>query len=133
MDRKMADYNAGIEFALRVAQKGGIEALEREVKYRGLHNTMKGVRADELTAIARSMCGKELMFVATASATAMTDYMHMPPSVVLDYLKEFNRLVDVYRVNQKVFEKDKEKLNRNIGLNEVCKSFTQEGGEDERN
>ena len=27
MDRKMADYNAGIEFALRVAQKGGIEAL----------------------------------------------------------------------------------------------------------
>lgn len=137
MDRKMADYNAGIEFALRVAQKGGIEALEREVKYRGAHNSVRGVDARELTAVARTMCSKELMFVATASATAMADYMHMPPSVVLDYLREFNRLVDVYRADEEAFNRAQEKLNRNVGLNECIKSYqimqNEEEADNERN
>lgn len=66
MNKKISDYNAGIEYALRIARKGGIEALEREVKYRGTHNSVRGVDASELTAVARSMCSKELMFVATA-------------------------------------------------------------------
>ena len=112
MNKKISDYNAGIEYALRIARKGGIEALEREVKYRGTHNSVRGVDASELTAVARAMCSKELMFVATASATAMADYMHMPPSVVLDYLKEFNR-----------FNQAQEKLHRNVGLNECVRSY----------
>lgn len=123
MNKKISDYNAGIEYALRIAQKGGIEALEREVKYRGAHNSVRGVDARELTAVARTMCSKELMLVATASATAMADYMHMPPSVVLDYLKEFNRLVDVYRMDEEAFNKAQEKLNRNVGLNECVRSY----------
>ena len=116
-------YGDEEEYALRIARKGGIEALEREVKYRGTHNSVRGVDASELTAVARAMCSKELMFVATASATAMADYMHMPPSVVLDYLKEFNRLVDVYRVDEDAFNKAQEKLNRNVGLNECVRSY----------
>lgn len=49
--------------------------------------------------------------------------MHMPPSVVLDYLKEFNRLVDVYRMDEAAFNKAQEKLNRNVGLNECVRSY----------
>ncbi len=60
MNKKISDYNAGIEYALRIARKGGIEALEREVKYRGAHNSVRGVDARELTAVARTMCSKEL-------------------------------------------------------------------------
>ena len=59
------------------------------------------------------------MFVATASATAMADYMHMPPSVVLDYLREFNRLVDVYRADEEAFNRAQEKLNKNGEVRKV--------------
>ena len=71
-----------------------------------------------------------MMMVATASASTLAEHIKMPPSMVMSYLKEFNNRVDLYRANPEEFAAAQKRLDRNIGLNEVCKSYVMEDKED---
>lgn len=125
-------YNDGMAFALRVVEQSGIEGLKNELKLRGISELPLNVSAAELTAVARIRAKEELLMVATASASTLAEHIKMPPSKVKEYLKEFNNRVDLYRVNPEEYAAAQERLNRNIGLNEVCKSYTMEDKEDEK-
>lgn len=122
-------YNKGMAFALRVVQQSGIEGLEQELKLRGISDLPLNVSSMELTAVARIRAQEELMMVATASASTLVEHIKMPPSTVMSYLKEFNNRVDLYRANPEEYEAAQMRLNRNIGLNEVCKSYQMEDKE----
>ena len=119
-------YLEGMAYAYKIAKEGGMEALEREVKFRGLNNIPLNVNADQLIAISRGRSKEELMFVATAMAETMTEYMKMPPSIIKDYLKKFNERIEEYRMDPEVFNKAQDNLNRNIGLNEMVEQYRKE-------
>lgn len=119
-------YLEGMAYAYKIVKEGGMEALEREVKFRGLNNIPLNVNADQLIAISRGRSKEELMFVATAMAETMTEYMKMPPSIIKDYLKKFNERIEEYRMDPEVFNKAQDNLNRNIGLNEMVEQYRKE-------
>lgn len=119
-------YLDGMSFALRIAKDGGVEALEREVNYRGIHEAPLNISQAELTAVARIKAKEELMVVATALAETVTQDMKLPPSVAVDFLKKFNTKVDIFRYDSDALGKAQEKLNSMYALNEMVKKFNEE-------
>ena len=119
-------YLEGMAHALQVANKEGIEGLEREVNYRGANNLPLNVKSTELTAVARMRAKEELMIVATAMADTMNTDMKLPPSVVLDFLRKFNQKVDIFRYDKTALEKSQSKLDSMYALNETIKRFNEE-------
>ena len=59
-------YLEGIAFAYKIAKEQGVEALAKEVKFRGANNCAMNVDYSELVAVTRGRCKDELMYVATA-------------------------------------------------------------------
>lgn len=51
----MEGRNQGIAFALKIAKEGGIEALEKEVEYRGLTNVSLNIPRKELEEATKHM------------------------------------------------------------------------------
>lgn len=45
---KMHDRNQGMVMALRIAKEGGIEALEKEIQYRGISGVSLNLTRDEM-------------------------------------------------------------------------------------
>lgn len=129
MNKERRAYMDGMAFALKVAKESGIEGLEKEIEFRGLTDAPLNVSRAELVQAARYRAKDELQFVATASASTLTEFIKMPPSRVLEYLREFNRRVDLYRYSPEEYEAAQTRLNLNIGLNDVCKSFVMEDEE----
>ena len=126
MNKERRAYMDGMAFALKIAKESGIEGLEKEIEFRGLTNVPLNVSRAELIQAARMRAKNELQFVATASASTLTEFIKMPPSKVLEYLREFNRRVELFRDSPEEYESAQVRLNLNIGLNEVCKSFVME-------
>ena len=122
-------YMNGMAYALKIAKEQGVEGLEKEIEFRGLVNLPLNVSAKELAKVARLHAQDEVMLMVTASATTLTEYIKLPPSRVLDYLKEFSKVAMLFRTNPMAYEKAKERMNRNSGLNEVCRLY--EEGENE--
>jgi len=116
----------GMAFALRIAKAGGIEALEKEITYRGIKNIPLNVSQQELTAVARIRAKEELIIVATALAETVTQDMKLPPSVAIDFLRKFNQKVDAFRYDKEALEKSQDKLNSMYALNEIVKKFNEE-------
>ena len=130
LSKEQKAYLDGMAYALKIAKDGGVKGLEKEIEFRGLTDVPLNVSSAELIAVARLRAREELMFTATAMASTMMEHIKMPPSRVLDYLKEFNRRVALYQHNTEEYEAAQARLNQNIGLSEVCKSFVQEGEDD---
>lgn len=126
MNKERRAYMDGMAYALKIAKESGIEGLEKEIEFRGLTNVPLNVSSAELIAAARVRAKDELQFVATATASTLTEHIKMPPSRVLDYLREFNRRVALYQHNPEEYEAAQARLNLNIGLNDVCRLFTEE-------
>lgn len=124
-------YLMGMEHALKVAKEYGVDELEREVRYRSINPLPLNVSRLELTTLARLRASEELMFVAVSMSKTLIDHMKMPPSVIIDYLRYFNDMVDVYRMNPEQFKADQDKLAKNHVMNEMCKSFLKEDKKDE--
>lgn len=116
----------GMSFALRVAKNGGVEELEREINYRGLHDAPLNISQAELTQVARIRAKEELMIVATALAETVTQDMKLPPSVAMEFLRKFNDKVDVFRYDQDALRKAQAKLDSMYALNEMVKKFNKE-------
>lgn len=126
-------YLEGMTFAARIAQERGLDALQKEIEFRGLNKSVLNVRREELIAAARGRSRKELMFVATAMAETMRNYLKLPPSVMKDYLCKFNEKIEEYRMNSGLFKADQDKLTRDIGLNAICAEFIEDGGQNDGN
>lgn len=133
LTKEQGIYLDAMEHALKVAKDHGIDELEREVRYRSSNPMPLNVSRVELISSARYMAKEELMYVATASATALTEYMKMPPSVTKEYLKNLNELVEVYRMDRVKYQHDQGVLNSNFAMNETCKSFLKEDDGNESN
>ena len=126
MNKERRAYMDGMAFAYKIAKEGGIEGLEKEIEFRGLTNVPLNVSSAELINAARIRAKDELQFVATATASTLTEHIKMPPSKVLEYLREFNRRVVLYQHNPEEYEAAQARLNLNIGLNDVCRLFNEE-------
>lgn len=116
----------GMAHAFRVARNEGLEALEQEIKRRGIAELPLNVSNKELTQVARIRAREELMIVATALAETVTQDMKLPPSVSIDFLRMFNQKVDSYRYDKETLEKAQDKLNSMYALNELVKKFNEE-------
>lgn len=119
-------YLEGMAHALQVANKDGIEGLEREVNYRGANSLPLNVKSTELTAVARMRAQEELKIVATAMADTMANDMKLPPSIILDFLRKFNNKVDIFRYDKEKLAKTQAKLDSLYALNETIKRFNEE-------
>lgn len=129
MNKERRAYMDGMAYAYKIAKESGIEGLEKEIEFRGLTNVPLNVSSAELINAARVRAKDELQFVATATASTLTEHIKMPPSRVLDYLREFNRRVHLYQHNPEEYEAAQARLNLNIGLNDVCRLFNEEDEE----
>jgi hypothetical protein len=116
----------GMAHAFRVAKNEGLEALEQEIKRRGIEELPLNVSNKELTAIARIRSKEELMIIATAMAETMCGDMKMPPSIISDYLRKFNQKVDLYRNDKEALKKAQARLDSLYAFNEAVKKFNEE-------
>lgn len=129
INKEQQTYANGMAYALRIVQAGGIETLEKEIELRGLQNLPLNVNHRELSQIARVKAKEELMIVATAMADTMSNDMKLPPSVIVDFLRRFNKKVDEFRYDKEKLEKVQAKLNSLHTLNETIKKFNEEDSE----
>jgi hypothetical protein len=119
-------YLSGMQRALQIAKEHNIEELEKEVNYRCSYPLPIGVSRNELTVLARAHAKEELMIVATAMADTMSSDMKLPPSVILDYLRKFNKKVDLFRYDKDSLQKSQLKLDSMYALNETIRRFNNE-------
>lgn len=122
----------GMEHALRIAKQDGIEALEKEVRFRSNNPLPLNVKRQELAAAARALQHDELMYVATSMAMTMVEDVKLPPSMITEFLHKFNDRINTYRFDPERYKADGEKLNRNYALNKVCQSFVEEDERDDK-
>ena len=111
---------------MKVAKEQGVEELEKEVRYRSSRPVPLNVSVAELTAVARGRAKEELMMVATAMADTIANHLKLPPSIVLDYLRAFNKRVQEFHENPEQYEAVQSKLDKDFGMNEVCRKFNEE-------
>ena len=64
--------------------------------------------------------------MATAAAMTLQKDLALPLVVIKEYLTAFNNRVQEYRYSQEQYEKDCDKLNKSLGLNEICKEYMEE-------
>lgn len=126
LSKEQRAYMDGMAHALRIAKKDGCEQLEKELEFRGIVNTPLNVSSGELVACAREYAKKELLFMATASAMTLQKELSLPLVVMKEYLTVFNNRVQEYRYNQEQYERDCDKLNKSLGLNEICKEYMED-------
>jgi hypothetical protein len=119
-------YLEGIAFAYKIAKEQGIEALAKEVEFRGANNCVLNVNYNELVAVTRGRCKDELMYVATASAVTLSEVLKLPPSVMKTYLREFNRKIVEYRLHSEKYIEDSERIQKNVGLTVMSEEYMQE-------
>lgn len=119
-------YLDAMEHALKVAKEGGIEELEKEVRYRSSNPMPLNVSRKELTQVAIRQAKDELMIVATAMADTISNHLKLPPSIVLDYLRQFNKRVQEFHEDPEQYEAVQTKLDKDFGMNEVCRKFNEE-------
>jgi len=126
LSKEQRAYMDGMAHALRIAKEDGCEQLEKELQFRGIVNTPLNVSSKELIACAREYAKSELMFMATAAAMTLQKDLALPLVVVKEYVTAFNNRVQEYRYNPEQYEKDCDKLNKSLGLNEICKEYMEE-------
>ena len=112
-------YLDGLVRALDLVKAGGVELLEQEITKRGLKNIPPNVPVYLLHKAAREYCKEELMIVATAMADTIAYDMQLPPSVVVEFLREFNDKCDRFRMDVESFEKAKQRLDDEYALNNI--------------
>ena len=124
-------YLQAMEHALKVAKDKGVEELEKEVRYRSAHPVPLNVNHQELKELVRECFEIEFRVVATAMTMTLTDCIKMPPTMIMDYLKYFNNMVEVYRTDNKRYEADVDKLNSDFKMNEIIKLYLREDKDNE--
>lgn len=113
-NRDQRFYNDGLARALDLVKAGGVELLEQELKQRGIKDLPPNVPVYLVHKAAREYCKDELMIVATAMADTIAYDMQLPPSVVLEFLLNFNDKCDRFRMDAELYEAARKKTGRGI-------------------
>ena len=115
-----------LKSALRIAESGGIEALRKEVEWRGALNVRCPLTKAEATTLGRHYARNELQSIACALATTLTMDFNMPPSEVRQFLRGFNDKMDLYRQDRKALEEDEKRLNNDVIMLDLVKKYMEE-------
>ena len=126
-------YLAGMQAALKIAKSQGVKELEKEVTYRCNYEIPVGINRKELTQLARIKSKEELMYLVTAMTDTLTNYMHMPPTVIKEYLRQFNKQIQAFRDDKEYYEQVQLSLDYDTAMVEALKEFIQEDDNDESN
>lgn len=124
-------YLAGMQYALKIAKDQSVKELEKEVNYRCSYPVPVGVNRRELTYLARGHAREELMYLATAMADTMTNHLHMPPMIIKDYLRQFNKRIQEFREDPELYQRVQLKLDSDTAMVEMLKDFVKEEDNDE--
>lgn len=128
-NRDQRFYNDGLARALDLVKAGGVELLEQELKQRGIKDLPPNVPVYLVHKAAREYCEEELMIVATAMADTVAYDMQLPPSVVVDFLRNFNNKCDRFRMDAELYEAAQKRLVDEYAMNTIInKSIKEEIG-----
>lgn len=130
-NRDQRFYNDGLARALDLVKAGGVQLLEQELKQRGIKDLPPNVPVYLMHKVAREYCKDELMIVATAMADTIAYDMHLPPSVVVDFLSKFNNKCDLFRMDAEKYYAAMNRLDEEYAMNKVIEKFNKEEIEDE--
>lgn len=130
-NRDQRFYNDGLARALDLVKAGGVELLEQELKQRGIKDLPPNVPVYLVHKVAREYCKDELMIVATAMADTIAYDMQFPPSVVVDFLRNFNNKCDRFRMDAELYETARKRLDEEYAMNMILNKFNQEEIENE--
>lgn len=125
-NRDQRFYNDGLARALDLVKAGGVELLEQELKQRGIKDLPPNVPVYLVHKAAREYCKDELMIVATAMADTIAYDMQLPPSVVVDFLRNFNNKCDRFRMDAELYEAARKRLDEEYAMNMILNKFNQE-------
>ena len=131
MNRDQRFYNDGLARALDLVKAGGVQLLEQELKQRGIKDLPPNVPVYLMHKVAREYCKDELMIVATAMADTIAYDMHLPPSVVVDFLDKFNNKCDLFRMDTEKYNAAMNRLDEEYAMNKVIEKLNKEEIEDE--
>ncbi|MDD6268400.1 MAG: hypothetical protein PUA92_11115 [Clostridium sp.] len=130
-NRDQRFYNDGMARALDLVKAGGVQLLEQELKQRGIKDLPPNVPVYLVHKAAREYCKDELMIVATAMADTIAYDMQFPPSVVVDFLRNFNNKCDRFRMDAELYETARKRLDEEYAMNMILNKFNQEEIENE--
>ena len=112
--------------ALRIAERDGIDALRKEVEWRGALNISCPLTKKEAVTLGRHYAVNELRAIACALATTLTFDFNMPPSEVRQFLHGLNDRMDLYRQDKKAQEADEKRLNNDEVMIDLVKKYMEE-------
>lgn len=115
-------FNHGMAMALSLAETGGIDLLRREVRRRETMKTPAGVMSYAHRTATREECKAEITMIAIAMAYA-TKQMKLPPSVIMDFLKFFNKNIDDFNESKEALDLAVRELNSDSAILEQLKEF----------
>lgn len=95
----------GMQMALRIAEKCGVEALRQEVTRRGINQISLPIGNSQMVQEARKMHEKEWEFVSMALYDTFRNKMNLSAGTVKDYLNYFNQRVDDFRDSEEELQK----------------------------
>lgn len=95
----------GMQMALSIAEKCGVEELRREVTRRGINQISLPISNSQMIRESRKMHEKEWQFVSMALYDTMRNKMNLSANTTKDYLVYFNQRVDDFRDSEEDFQK----------------------------
>lgn len=136
IDKEMAAYLDGMEFALRICKhvnenSAATNALDLELRYRrGDHPTEltlpRNIDRQSISAMARAFIEPELKVISTALAWTQKNVMKLTPSQTSKFLEAFNHQVDLYRHDDEAMKAAWYELDADWGLQESSKKFMED-------
>lgn len=112
--------------ALRIAERGGIEELRKEVEWRGALNISCPLTKAEAVSLGREYAYDELKSIACALATTLTYDFNMPPSEVRQFLRGLKSRMDLYRQDKKARDADEKRLDNDTVMLDLVKKYMEE-------
>lgn len=119
-------FAQGMEHALRVVQGGGIEALEKEVRYRQQYPLPPFVTVGKLHNEARKMIEPELEIIGVANLVTLVDDLKLPNMSLQVFLEGYNRRCDDYRLDPELMERDSQRMGKNFSIRKMTLDFLNE-------
>lgn len=126
LNKEQAAHLSGMQFALKIAKEGGINALEKECMARSMNGISVNLTQNQLHAIARQVMDRELKYLAAAIADAVTNTLLLPPSEVKRFLRTYNERMVEFRNDPEEFERVCSRLDSDVVVNMMIKNYMEE-------
>ena len=94
IDAMMAGRNEGLAYALEIVKRGGVEALEEEIRLRRLQGISLNVSAREIAAVKREISRQTVDIVCAAACLTLHDAFGFGQQRGLKFLRRFESKID---------------------------------------